>query len=189
MGKIIYVSRQDYEIAFTIEDGDPILEVKYHGFGDAQARASDTIRIDDDKLELTVHAKMTTGEYTDAGVVTPIGADKLGEMSAGQTLPGSSTGREPGLHMRHLRVDEEYQRHGAGRFMFDVYRVAAVFLDQHASGTIGSYETSKDFLISQGVPAHDVEKTKGTWSGGDAAYWSTPASNLHEGDPNVVVEA
>ena len=187
--RIVHIERRDYKIAYTVRDGtDPEIEIQWRRNGlTPTARTSSTIAIQRD-LDLNVKAEMIGGETDKPDLKLPHDPPQVAEMNAHQTHADSSTDRRDGIHMQHMKVDEDWRREGIGAFLFDVYRAAAVWLGERASGKIGTDGGTMEFLNQQGIPMGDLKETKGTYSGPTAIFWNTDADNLHYYDRNVVIE-
>lgn len=183
--RTVYVNRPAYTIAFAVtDDHDPVTELEYNGYGDGMIRAANIVAVERD-LDISIRAKVTEGEYVEdgGGITKPALASTVGKMSASH----SHSGDGGSIIMGHMDVDEEVRRQGIGSFLFDAYRAAAVWVGGRATGRIGSYEVSSQFLSKQGIPADDINPTSAVYSGGEAAGWNTDAENLLVGDRNVTV--
>lgn len=187
--RVVTIDRPDYEIVFGVRDPhDPEMDVNYHPPKSVRIRVSDILQPRSDELDLSVKGDVYGGLLDNPSMPLPHDPDNIAQMHATHKHADSSLWDDPGLHIEHLKVEDEYRGEGIGTFLFDVFRAAAVWMEQTASGKFGDDGRAVDFLLRQGVPRGDITETDGTWSGGDAVLFSTDARNLIEGDRNVQFE-
>lgn len=107
--------------------------------------------------------------------------DDTTEMTARVTgFPGAVSG-VTGTKMTHLFVAESGRESGVGTFLFDVYRVFAIYVGGYARGIIGGTDATENFLLRQGIPRDEITQT--TNALGSTLYgqsWKVPASTLRE---------